>query len=1069
VSSFKAADSSISQAPVFEDDEEKSGSAAAKFSILKAGNNERVYTLTPNGVVYEPDQALMFCEDGSLILEFSAPVVDPGISMIKNLISFSPAPNAFEYRVEGNKVIFNLETEHEELYRITINPVPITDRGGRVLNSKKPCVFFAVNPPVKPGSNWKRGFTAMERYGPQYLSAGTAGVSALDFRVYKVDPFHNAFDNMLNTPVIVSKTNDTSGLNSESNPREAICAYSSGINAYIRTLGGPHYSTSLNLNEEEIKKFQNKNIDLKPMFTAVSGKEKSGTYLVGVRRAPDLDEWSYSRVDVTDLSLSTVETKGKILFAVTNFSNRKTVSDAVIKIEGMVNGEMTVLAEGKTNTDGIFELEHTVLLSEKLRYAQIQRIVVSKGNDLLVVDVKEPDIIQKLANNHWYRGSAQWLRWLSFNPYSREQDRNIRGFVLTEQPSYSSQDSIYIKGMVRETFAGTISLPSSPASYILRVHTPTQALFDYPVVLSESGSFHSEIISPDTLTGRYKISLLRIVERQALQEIAETNYTIENYTAPNFEVKLTGEQKVLNDRPVEISLDVSYNNGDKLIDQDVNWEITPQPYSYWAPGYRNYLLSTDERYGYTGEKKQQKTTREITKTDINGSAAITLNPQLEAVGNPVKYVIESTVTDTNSQTVLRRHTVTALPPFILGMRTSRHVASGSAVSARVVMIDANNDSLLSGRKVNAALKKISWNLELTDSDFSEGKPEYITAESVKLIGQRSITTENKPVTVEFRNNKPGVYILELSSSDHLGRLHTVSAHLFVAGIKPQASKKVEEKTLEASTDRNSYEPGQQARILLKSTYQRALVLAAAELPDGEILSRWINIRDGRGVFTFDVTAQMSPQIPVSFLLMRPRVSMPRVTPDGVLVDNGRPQTVFSTTWVTVNPVANQLDVKLTHLPAASPDGTLEVTVSLRDSQGRPRGGEVTLWMVNEMDLSPNREKILDPLESFLEPVSSHITVRDSRNRTFAAGSFETDNSANNSSKISVAENGTGALVVITAAKKTVYWNPSVKIDNSGRAVVKIPITPGAANYSLRAIAVSGAERFGTAKSRVSVR
>ena len=1068
LSSFKT-DEYKNDVPVFKDDEENGSDTIVEFALLKIGNNEYMYTLTPNGVVYEEYQALPFCEDGSLIAEFSAPVVDPGVSVIKNMISFSPAPNAFKYRIMENKIIFNLETEREKLYRITINPAAVTDSAGRVLNSKKPSVFFAVNPPVKPDTRWERGFATVERYGPQYFSVSTAGVSKLDFRIYKIDPFHNAFHNMLNTPVTVSAVNDTSNLNNESNSRDTVSVYSRDINAYIKTLGGPHYSTSLNIDKKEIKKFQSKNIDLKPMFTAVSGKEKSGTYLIGVRGTHDSDEWSYSRADVTDLSLSTVETKSKVLFAVTNFSNRKTISDAVIKIEGTIDGKMTVLAEGKTNNDGIFELEHTIALSEKLRHAQIKRVAVFKGDDLLVVDAKESDIVQIFTNNHWYKGSARWLRWLSFEPYNQEQDRNIRGFIMTERPVYNSRDHVYIKGMVRKTFAGIMSLPLPSDSYILRVRTPTQAVFDYPVVLSENGSFHSEIVSPDSLTGKYEISLLKIIKNQPLQKIAETYYTINNYTAPRFEVKLTGEQKILNDRPVEISLSAFYNNGDKLADQNVSWKVTPQPYSYWPAGYRNYLLSTDERYGYTGEKNPLKAVREVTKTDTNGNSAITLNPQLAAVVNPIKYEIESAVTDTNRQTVLSRHIVTTLPPFVLGLRTSRHVTSGSTISARVVMINVNNDSLLSGKKVNAALKKISWNLNLTESDFSEGKPEYITEESVELIKQKSIVTENKPVIVEFADNKPGVYILELSSNDYLGRVHTVSAYLFIAGIKPLASKKAEEKTFEASADRNSYEPGQQARIILKSVYQRALVLAAAELPDGEILCRWVNIKDGRGVFTFDITAQMTPKIPVNFLLMRPRVSMPKHTADGVFTDNGKPQTVFSKTWITVNPVANQLDVKLTHQPVIAPGETLEVAVSLKDNQGKPRGGEVTLWMVSETDLSQSKEKILDPIESFLEPVSSQITMRDSRNRFILVDSLRRDNFADNQSKNNVMESDTAARAVTAAAQKTVYWNPSIKIDNSGRAVVKILIAPDTANYSLRAAAVSGTERFGISKSRVSAR
>jgi uncharacterized protein YfaS (alpha-2-macroglobulin family) len=175
----------------------------------------------------------------------------------------------------------------------------------------------------------------------------------------------------------------------------------------------------------------------------------------------------------------------------------------------------------------------------------------------------------------------------------------------------------------------------------------------------------------------------------------------------------------------------------------------------------------------------------------------------------------------------------------------------------------------------------------------------------------------------------------------------------------------------------------------------------------------------------------------------------------------------NTTWLTVNPVANKLDVKLAHAPVVTPDGTLDVVINLTDAQGRPQSGEVALWLVDEAVLSLRREKSLDPLEAFIEPVFSRISLRDSRNLAF--GSLHTRENSGGDGGDFDDDDGLGRMTVRQNFKTVPYWNPSIKVDRSGQATVRIRMSSDLTNYAVRAIAVSGPDRFGTARGRVSVR
>ncbi|MDR2578835.1 MAG: hypothetical protein LBC70_08555, partial [Chitinispirillales bacterium] len=858
-----------------------------EFAMERAGTFRQMFTLGTGGIAYESRQALRLDFDRELVVEFSAPPADPGLSAIRNMVTLTPAPSDFQYRIDGNRVIINLGIEQEKMYRVTLNPVPIRDRAGRSLTNRRPNSFYVFLPQAAPFARWGRGDASgvgigiVEQFGPQHFPIRTRGISTLDFRVYRIDPLHSAFRSFpRHEPVSVRESARPPGPGEEPGGLDSTLAQANRwsrdhlllgeLEKHIMMLGSPHYSAVLDLEKEGVNRFQS--VDLKPMLTAAAGgSNRPGSYLVGFRMLEGSDSRRhYVRVDVTDLCLSVVESKNRALFGVTSYSSGRPVPDARITVYGIVNDSTAVLAQGRTGQDGFFTLEHTAAVRERFRRADIRNIVVSKGDDVLTLATSGGRGLQVFADNHWY-GRYGALDWLKGEEYSDERDKNLRGFVRTERPIYRPEDSVFIKGYVRETVHGNIDLPPRGLSYQVRVHAPSQKYVDYPVTLNEYGSFDLRIAPHEQATGDYRITLMADAQRQNRgSQIATTDFVVEAYRIPRFEVRMSGADRIPNDAPAEIRAAASYYAGGRVAGQEIAWKITSYPYTHRPDGFPGYILSSDGRYGAVSERRRQSVSEENGKTDETGSARLTLNPQAATAGNPVRYVVEATVTDADRQTVSARHAVVALPPFILGLKTDRHITSGNAISAEVVAIGVN-DSLVAGQRVNVELKRVTWTSYLAETDFSQGRPKYITDESVELVEERVITTTDKPVPVEFKDQQPGVYIIELSSRDRLGRLQSIRVDLFLpgSGQQAQAWRRAEQNLFETIKDRTSYDPGQQARILIKSPYRRAVALAVAEKPDGGLLYQWINIVDGQGTFTLDIKKEMSPRIPVSFLLMRP--------------------------------------------------------------------------------------------------------------------------------------------------------------------------------------------------------
>lgn len=1037
------------------------------FALEKAGTWDYQFTLNAEGSNYGRDQAIRLPADGSLILDFSAQPSGLSLSQVKSLLNFSPAPRRMDWSLSQNRLTVKLSVDQERLYQVTLAPTAIIDGNGRKLKLEKPCRFWVFQPLDQQYARWGLGQGILERYGPQHFPLLVNGVKSLDLRIYKIGAKHKAFWPYPNEPVRVDESQPPPGPGEEPELEKDILRPlgSWKMQAHIRMLGAPHYSAVIDLDREGVARF--KSLDLKPLFASISGPEKPGVYLVGFRPLDGAPERAYVRVLVTDISLSTVEAAREVRFAVTSVSTGKPLAEAEIAIEGDVQGKMDTLAKGRTDGDGMFTVAHTELSRGGFSEASLKRITVRKDDDMLILDTRPGEAPPSFANNHWAGSGSgsEWLSWLRQQPYDYAHDKVSAGFVFTERPIYRPNEHVYFKAILRTLFQGKVEAPDPAATYSAVVESPAGLKYEFHPALTAANTFNDSLVEKDLPTGDYTLRVVRHHPKEGEMEVAATSFGIEAYKLPKFEIKLQAPDKAQNDRPVPVKLNAAYYAGGKVAGQNVAWRVVSYPFAYVPEGVAGFILSTDARYGAAEPERQEGALEQKDVTDENGQAVLAVNPQAAAGGNPRKYLVEATVTDADEQTVSNRTSFLALPPFVLALKTERHIPGGSSVKAEVAALGLDG-KFEAGHKVAVQLKKMSWISYLQETDFSRGKPKYRTQESIDLIAEKAVTTESKPVAIEFGGQQPGVFVLELSSRDRLGRLQTVKADLFLAGGKPVAWKKGDQMLFETVPDKDKYLPGQEARILLKSPFQRARALAVIERPSGTPDYRWVDVADGQGTLAFTIGPEMAPRIPVDFLLMRPRIGNEKRTSDGTIIDVARPQTLGNTTWLKVEPVANTLKVALEHPQTVKPGTRFDMSVSLKDEKGNPRPGEVALWLVDEAVLALRKERPLDPLPAFLPEVNSRVAMRDTRN--LIMGDLRVGENPGGDGNEGP-EAFFGKMTVRKNFKTVPYWNPAIPVDKSGKATVSIAMSDDLTNFAVRAVAVSGQDRFGAGTSQVRVR
>ena len=1020
------------------------------FRLTGIGCGRVVFPVAAKGSVYPVEQPLQGGDgDNPLFIEFSHELGPISMATVKRLVRFEPAVRNFRFEVSGKRLNLHFSPERDQIYRLTLQETGLTDTNGRNLSGFGEAAVYFYYTHADPYLRWRRSRGILERYGPQKFPMEGRGEEQVDLRIYKLDPLDRNFWPFPDRSVRVNEESRPPGPGEEP-------AFARNIPKHIQLLGSPLVSRLVSLPMKDRMGNLQFGLDLKALLTKISGEDQPGTYLLGCRRIGSSTQRNYARIQVTDLSFSTVEEESAVNFVVTSLSTGAPVVGAQVIVEGLYHNDSRQvwkpIISGVTDNTGQFRYVHTKEIKANLR-----RIVVSKDGDVLTLNPAKPP--PHFLDNHWYSSRRGWLSWLRQEPRQIKDQPVRKAHIFTERPVYRPEEPVHIKGYMRLRQRGNLIYEADHRSSLV-VEGPGDKKWTYPLTLTEIGSFYHKFDEKELPTGYYQASIFDDVNKERL---ASVDFEKESYRIPRFEVRLLGPDTVPTDRAFTLTMIADYYAGGRVVGQEVTWQVTQHPDSFGVPTeYAGFLFSTDQRFSdgtpfrETGITKQEL-------TDENGSSTLGLNPALEPDGRSRLYVVEATVRGADEQTVTAAKLVSAAPAFVLGLKLDRFLKDTLIINPAVLVLD-HAGKPLEGLEFHLRLMHRQWHSYLKESDFTTGKAEYVTDVVDVPLTQQTLISTAEPMTLSLPVEAAGVYVVEIAAQDRLGRRQTVSADLYVAGDTPVAWEKPKANVFETTPDKTAYDPGEVANLLLKSPFQRARALIVVEGPKANQY-HWTDIENGQGVFPMPISGDMTPQVPVHALLLRGRLEGVKMA-DASTVDTAKPIAIASTAWIQVNPRDNQLKIELDHPAINLPGASMPLTIRLSDPDGNPLNGEVTLWLVDRAVLALGQERDLDPMPSFIDRVKAHIRIRDTRNE--AVGDLTVNETPGGDGRLAVRTTFAAEVTVRRNFRPVPYYNPLVQVVD-GVASLTIDLSDDLTDFAVRVVATDGAARFGYAKSVVSIR
>ncbi len=1055
---------------------------AEPFRAVRFGCRRTQLPVVASGARYPSEQALA-CEesDPAIVVEFNAALettsAGEGASASaaiagRNFVRITPAVANLAFTLTGKRLEARGDFARETAYRVTLAPAAMRDQSGRGLDLTAANELTLSFARPAPFLHWAAASGVVERSGaqpaPQMVPLAGRGDERLDLRVYKIDPLDRSFWPFPDRPVEVDENQRPPGPGERPQPFADV---DSGISPaalaqQIAALGSPGISALVDLPLRRDGAGAAFGLDLAPHLARLAGPGAAGSFLVGLRRVNGSDagsQRSWMRLQVTDLALTTLEEAERTLFVVTSLASAQPLAGAEVVVEGAVRrGRSDVAWEAlfRGTTDVAGKVAWKAPGSEDGVRREVRRIVVRRGDDLLVLDPQHaPD---SFANGSWSESGESWLQWTQEELGWRGEQPQGLAHIFVERPVYRPAEPVYIKGFLRQRYQGHLEALSGPG--FLVVEGPGDLVWRYPLTVADNGSFDRKFDEKDLPTGTYRVRFEFPDSDLGLSGTA--SFRKEAYRLPQFEVRLDAPERAALDRPFDVDLTASYYAGGRVAARPVAWRVTQFPYE-WTPKARTgFFYSSDGRFSRVARFESTPALERTDSTDESGHAKLTLNPAVEATAQPRTYVVEATVVGADDQTVTSTRSIVALPPFVLGLEVPRYVerATGAGPLKPRFLVVGPDDKPIAGQKVTLRLIHRQWHAHLRASDFSDGVARYITEVVDEKVLERQVVSGTEAQAIELELPEAGVYVVELEAHDRLGRAQTVAVDLFAGGGEPVAWEKPPAAVFQVTPDKAKYEPGERAKLVLQSPFQNGEALAVVEAPDGNRYS-WLPVRGGQATFELPIEGDWAPRLPVHFLLLRGRLAGTKPVP-GNATDLGRPSTFGATAWLDVEPKDNRLVVELEYPERARPAQEIEIAIRLKDPDGQPLSGEVTLWLVDQAVLALGREARLDPLPSFLAAVRSFFSARDTRSLIFGFLPFVERPGGDEG------EEGKNLLDRQTIRKNfqaVPYYNPTIVVGADGVARVRVKLSDDLTNFKLRAKAVSGVERFGFAVGHLEVR
>lgn len=541
--------------------------------------------------------------------------------------------------------------------------------------------------------------------------------------------------------------------------------------------------------------------------------------------------------------------------------------------------------------------------------------------------------------------------------------------VLDDRKLYRPGETVHIKGWVRHHQYGPkgdlVATRNTSVNYRL-VDPVGNEIGKGQARVGKLGGFDFQFGLPKTVNlGNCRLELSGDIEGNAYH-----NVEVQEFRRPEFEVSADanpGSTQI--GSSTTLNANASYYSGGPLANADVQWTVSSTPTSYSPPGWEAYTFGTwtpwwDYRCWWEPPAQGGgNASNQADHTDSKGKAHLKVDFLSVNPPQPHSVSAQATVQDVNRQTWTASTSVLVHPAGLyVGLKSERvFVEAGQPLELSVVVTDLDGKAV-AGRPVLLRAYRLEW---------EDGEVKHADEK------EQTVTSAAEAVKASIPAGAGGTYQVEAFIQDDQNRSNHSQLTLWVAGGKQLPDPHVQQEQITLVPGKKEYQPGETAEILVQAPFAPAELVVTTRR-NGIASLQHVSAPKGTATLKIPVEDLHIPGLTVQVDALGHK---PRTDANGQVLagEPNRPAYASGAVTLAVSRASRKLGVTVKPEQAQlAPGGQTRIRVDLKDYQGNPVQGEVTLILVDESVLALTGYSHADPLDTFCQGRSSDVSDFHSR-------------------------------------------------------------------------------------------
>ncbi len=766
-------------------------------------------------------------------------------------------------------------------------------------------------------------------------------------------------------------------------------------------------------------------------------------------------------VQVTDLGITARLSINKAVVMVRSLSTGKPVEGAEVMIVHDLNDysdwngkpvykkifvygdESTydkLYAKGKTDKDGLCVIDYTEEQVEKIQKEDEAFVYVVKGDDKAV--------FAPSSHNSWREG-------VSTGYLSEARKSQQRTFMFVDRGIYKPGEIVTFRGIDRDQLMGFFS--PRKGKYTIKSNG---AWWNSPDIiepiegeLSESGGFYGSFKLPEDLKrGYYNLEYIREGSTQDRYSTAKIQFAVADFERVKFESSIkVPEITYYGGDKLSATLSASYLAGGTLsgVSHETSWFKSETTFKSSDPRAKGYTFATSE-YPRKDYYKSEKGT-----LDMEGKANLSCSSEKITDGKPYIYHIESAVTDVSNQRIASSNDIFVHPAlFYIGLAKAKNIRgfakSGQTVEIPYILVKPDG-SVLETQEVMSKVSGIEYKLSHEEwtmvHEQSVDDTIYERYQKQNIEDLKGEVKAESSGTISFVPKVSGWYTLTVTGKDSKNNAVAVKSEFYVTGSSSSWFDQYNSNSIKLTPDKNVYNPGETAQILLESPLPSGDYLITVER-EGIFTEEVRHFENGAEVIEVPVAGNFVPVVYVSVSSYSQRHGKPEYNYGEVDID--KPKGYYGVTPVMVNPYVRSFSVEIECDKPSYRPGETAVIKFKATKGGKPlSGAELTAMAVDRGVLDLINYHVPNPIDFFYDRYNFPLRVYggDSRALLMDPVTYSVKNLAGGDASEDEKEDERKDF------RPTAFFEPVLVTDEKGEASVSFTMPDSLTTYRITAFGV----------------